>query len=154
MNRPVRQQVQPRGYKPTFAAFLADRGTRKPSTPTMKAYRHDFDTIAERIVGSDEGVKAMSLSNITTEAMRTAFAQYAEITKRPPSSDAGRRGTCCAASPSPSLPVRRRLHGTRGSPNQPKRGCGAGLLMRRADWVVGAEIGRLSGGHSVLLRMH
>jgi len=117
MNRPVRQQVQPRGYKPTFAAFLADRGTRKPSTPTMKAYRHDFDTIAERIVGSDEGVKAMSLSNITTEAMRTAFAQYAEITKRPPSSDAGRRGTCCAASPSPSLPVRRRLHGTRGSPD-------------------------------------
>ena len=78
MNRPARQQVQPRGYKPTFAAFLADRGTRKPSTPTMKAYRHDFDTIAERIVGSDEGVKAMSLSNITTEAMRTAFAQYAE----------------------------------------------------------------------------
>ena len=32
--------------------------------------------------------------------------------------------------------------------------CGAGLLMRRADWVVGAEIGGLSGGHSVLLRMH
>jgi hypothetical protein len=26
--------------------------------------------------------------------------------------------------------------------------------VRRADWVVGAEIGGLSGGHSVLLRMH
>jgi hypothetical protein len=33
--------------------------------------------------------------------------------------------------------------------------CGARLLMRRADWVVGTEIGGLSGGHSVfLLRMH
>jgi hypothetical protein len=29
-----------------FAAFLADRGTRKPSTHTVKAYRQDFDAIA------------------------------------------------------------------------------------------------------------
>jgi hypothetical protein len=26
-----------------FAAFLADRGTRKPSADTLKAYRQDFD---------------------------------------------------------------------------------------------------------------
>lgn len=29
-----------------FEAFLADRGTRKPSVHTMKAYRQDFDAIA------------------------------------------------------------------------------------------------------------
>jgi hypothetical protein len=29
-----------------------------------------------------------------------------------------------------------------------------GLLMCCADWVVGGEIGGLSGGHSVLLGMH
>ena len=35
-----------------FAPFLADRGTRKPSPHTMKAYRQDFDAIAALIVGS------------------------------------------------------------------------------------------------------
>jgi integrase/recombinase XerC len=29
-----------------FAAFPAERGTRKPSQHTMKAYRQDFDAIA------------------------------------------------------------------------------------------------------------
>jgi integrase/recombinase XerC len=61
-----------------FAAFLADRGTRKPSTHTMKAYRQDFDAIAILIVGSDKDLSAMSLGHIMTEAMRSAFAQYAE----------------------------------------------------------------------------
>ena len=36
-----------------FAAFLADRGTRKPSAHTLKAYRQDFDAIAALIVGGD-----------------------------------------------------------------------------------------------------
>ena len=35
-----------------FAAFLADRGTRKPSVHTMKAYRQDFDAIATLVVGA------------------------------------------------------------------------------------------------------
>jgi hypothetical protein len=35
-----------------FAAFLADRGTRKPSAHTIKAYRQDFDAIATLIAGS------------------------------------------------------------------------------------------------------
>jgi site-specific recombinase XerD len=61
-----------------FAAFLADRGTRKPSAHTIKAYRQDFDAIAALIVGSDQEMSAMSLDTITTEAMRAAFAQYAE----------------------------------------------------------------------------
>src|SRR6202048_3994984 len=62
-----------------FAAFLADRGTRKPSPHTMKAYRQDFDAIATLIVGGGAaGMGRMSLGDITTDAMRTAFAQYAE----------------------------------------------------------------------------
>lgn len=61
-----------------FAAFLADRRTRKRSAHTMKVYRQDFDAIAALIVGSDEDPSAMSLGDITTEPMRRAFAQYAE----------------------------------------------------------------------------
>jgi hypothetical protein len=34
-----------------FAAFLADRGTRKPSAHTIKAYCQDFDAIATLIAG-------------------------------------------------------------------------------------------------------
>ena len=61
-----------------FAAFLADRGTRKPSAHTLKAYRQDFDAITTIIVGSDMDQTAMSLGDITTEHTRGAFAQYAE----------------------------------------------------------------------------
>jgi hypothetical protein len=59
-----------------FAAFLADRGTRKPSLHTMKAYRQDFDAIATVISGGDAGdVSRMSLGDTTTDTMRIAFAQ-------------------------------------------------------------------------------
>ena len=62
-----------------FAAFLADRGTRRPSVHTMKAYRQDFDAIATLIAGGDtRGISRMSLGDITTDTMRTAFAQYAK----------------------------------------------------------------------------
>jgi site-specific recombinase XerD len=62
-----------------FAAFLADRGTRKPSAHTMKAYRQDFDAIATLIAGGDiSDLLRMPLGDITTDRMRTAFAQYAE----------------------------------------------------------------------------
>jgi integrase/recombinase XerC len=62
-----------------FAAFLADRGTRKPSAHTMKAYRQDFDAIATLIAGADPSdLSRMSLGEITTGSMRTAFAQYAK----------------------------------------------------------------------------
>ena len=47
----------------------------------MKAYRQDFDAIAALIVGSKEDLAAMSLGDITTKAMREAFAQYAETHK-------------------------------------------------------------------------
>src|SRR5258707_7030270 len=62
-----------------LAAFLADRGTRKPSAHTLKAYCQDFDAIAALIAGEDTSdLSRMSLGDITTDSMRTAFAQYAE----------------------------------------------------------------------------
>jgi site-specific recombinase XerC len=61
-----------------FAAFLADRGTRKPSLHTLKAFRQDFDAIATLVAGDAAAVARMPLADITTDAMRTAFAQYAE----------------------------------------------------------------------------
>jgi integrase/recombinase XerC len=64
-----------------FAAFMADRGTRKPSPHTIKAYRQDFDAITAVIVARNRGFAAMSLGDTTTEAMRGAFAQYAESHK-------------------------------------------------------------------------
>ena len=60
-----------------FAAFLADRGTRKPSAHTLKAYRQDFDAIATLIAGGED-LSGMALGAITIDTMRTAFAQYAE----------------------------------------------------------------------------
>jgi site-specific recombinase XerD len=43
----------------------------------MKAYRQDFDAIATVIAGGDTSdVSRMSLGDITTDTMRTAFAQY------------------------------------------------------------------------------
>lgn len=61
-----------------FALFIADRGTRKPSIHTMKAYRQDFDAIAALIVGNDNDLSAIQLGDITTAGMRGAFARYAE----------------------------------------------------------------------------
>jgi site-specific recombinase XerD len=61
-----------------FEAFLADRGTRKPSEHTMKAYRQDFDAIAAFIGGSGQTQASMALSDIATEPLRAAFAAYAE----------------------------------------------------------------------------
>ena len=56
-----------------FDAFVADRGTRKPSAHTIKAYRQDFHAIAT-FVGDAAVVARMSLDDITTDSMRTAFA--------------------------------------------------------------------------------
>jgi integrase/recombinase XerC len=61
-----------------FAAFLADRGTRKPSVHTMKAYRQDFDAIATLVAGDPVAVARMPLGDISTDSMRTAFSLYAE----------------------------------------------------------------------------
>jgi site-specific recombinase XerD len=61
-----------------YAAFLADRGTRKPSAHTIKAYRQDFYAIATLVADDAAAVARMPLADITTDSMRTAFAQYAE----------------------------------------------------------------------------
>ena len=60
-----------------FAAFLADRGTRKPSAHTLKAYRQDFDAIATLITGGED-LPGMALADITIDTLRTAFARYAQ----------------------------------------------------------------------------
>lgn len=45
----------------------------------MKAYRQDFDTTASLIFGGDTpDLSRMSLGDITTDTMRTMFAQYAQ----------------------------------------------------------------------------
>jgi hypothetical protein len=73
-----------------FTAFLAHRGIRKPSAHTMKAYRQDFDAIATLIAGADPSdLSRMSLGEITTGSMRTAFAQYAKTHEATLNSDLG-----------------------------------------------------------------
>ena len=50
----------------------------------MKAYRQGFDAIAALIIDGDAGnFSGMSLGDITTEAMRAAFARYAETHEAP-----------------------------------------------------------------------
>ena len=44
----------------------------------MKAYRQDFDAIATLVAGDAAAVARMPLTDITTDSMRTAVAQYAE----------------------------------------------------------------------------
>ena len=47
------------------------------SAHTLKAYRQDFDAIATLIAGGEDR-SAMALDAITIEAIRTAFARYAQ----------------------------------------------------------------------------
>ena len=60
-----------------FEQFLADRGTRKPSAHTLKAYRQDFDAIAALLAEDPQDLVRLPLAIIDTEAMRSAFAEYA-----------------------------------------------------------------------------
>src|SRR4051794_38711119 len=65
-------------YPGWFLAFLADRAVRKPSPHTAKAYRQDFDAIATLVAGDASRVAELTPDVITKEAMRTAFAAYAD----------------------------------------------------------------------------
>jgi hypothetical protein len=60
-----------------FALFLADRGTRKPSPHTLKAYRQDFEAIAALLRDDAETMAGLPVSALTKDAMRIAFAKYA-----------------------------------------------------------------------------
>ncbi len=58
-------------------AFLRDRAIRKPSPHTVKAYKQDFISIATLLAGNPERVAHLTPDAITKDAMRTAFAAYA-----------------------------------------------------------------------------
>src|SRR6188474_2035367 len=77
-----------------FEAFLADRGTGKPSAHTMKAYRQDFVAIAMLL--NDRGPAGLELADITKDSMRAAFAVYARTHEADRSDGAGLAGMCCA----------------------------------------------------------
>jgi site-specific recombinase XerC len=51
--------------------------TRKPSAHTLKAYRQDFDAIAALLAGDTHDLMRLPLAILDTEAMRSAFAEYA-----------------------------------------------------------------------------
>ncbi len=52
MPRPPKSASPADEHRPEwFEQFLADRGTRKPSAHTLKAYRQDFDAIAALLAG-------------------------------------------------------------------------------------------------------
>jgi site-specific recombinase XerD len=61
-----------------FSVFLADRAVRKPSPHTAKAYRQDFAAIAELLAGDRAQIADLTPAAITKEAMRAAFATYAD----------------------------------------------------------------------------
>ena len=58
-----------------FEDFLIDRGTRKPSAHTVKAYRQDFHAIATLVAGG--AAASFAPAEITADAMRRAFASFA-----------------------------------------------------------------------------
>jgi site-specific recombinase XerD len=61
-----------------FSVFLADREVRKPSAHTAKAYRQDLVAIAELLAGDRAQIAELTTAAITKEAMRAAFAAYAD----------------------------------------------------------------------------
>lgn len=65
-------------YPEWFLAFLGDRAIRKPSPHTVKAYRQDFTAIATLLAGAPERVVHLTPDVITRDAMRAAFAAYAD----------------------------------------------------------------------------
>lgn len=66
------------GFPPWFSAFLADRAVRKPSPHTAKAYRQDFVAIASLLAGDRARIGELIPAAITKDAMRAAFATYAD----------------------------------------------------------------------------
>jgi site-specific recombinase XerC len=57
---------------------MADRAIRKPSPHTVKAYRQDFTAIPTQLAGDLDRVVYMMPDAITKDAMRNAFAAYAD----------------------------------------------------------------------------
>jgi integrase/recombinase XerC len=76
--RSVEGSTSESAYPQWFSAFLADRAVRKPSPHTAKAYRQDFAAIAELLAGARAQIGELTPAAITKEAMRAAFATYAD----------------------------------------------------------------------------
>ena len=57
---------------------MADRAVRKPSPHTVKAYRQDFVAIASLLAGAPDRIVHLTPGAITKDAMRAAFADYAD----------------------------------------------------------------------------
>ena len=78
MPRPPQSAALADDHRPEwFEQFLADRGTRKPSAHTLKAYRCDFDAIAALLAEDPADLVRLPRAVIGTEALRSAFAEYA-----------------------------------------------------------------------------
>lgn len=75
--RPVPRRPSALAVPSWFTDFLADRAVRKPSPHTIKAYRHDFEAIATLVAGRADGVAELHTSELTKDALRPAFAAYA-----------------------------------------------------------------------------
>ena len=65
------------GFPQWFSAF-GDRAVRKPSPHTTRAYGQDFAAIAEFLAGDRARMAELTPHAITKEAMRAAFAVYAD----------------------------------------------------------------------------
>jgi integrase/recombinase XerC len=71
---PVPADVDP--FPQWFSQFLNDRQTRKPSAHTMRAYGQDFIAIAMLVTNGHPA--RLTVTDITKDSMRTAFAAYAQ----------------------------------------------------------------------------
>ncbi len=63
----------------SFADFLIDRATRKPSEHTLKAFRQDFTAVANLLTAGRP--RDLTSTDITKDTMRAAFAAYASAHK-------------------------------------------------------------------------
>ena len=68
-----------------FAAFLADRGSRKPSAHTLKAYRQDFDAIATLLAGGEglSGIRDRTRAWTITDGERWSHVVFSTVGAAP-----------------------------------------------------------------------
>src|SRR6202158_524222 len=78
MPRTTPPAAEGEAYPDWFAAFLTARAPRKPSPHTAKPYRQDFIAIATLLASDPVAVADPPLQSITKDAVRQAFALYAD----------------------------------------------------------------------------
>ena len=95
-----------------FAAFLADRGTRKPSAHTLKASRQDFAAIATLIAGGEAQSPFSERCDRTTQfTITTSYRhRFAPISSsRPPTCECSACASAGAATTEPMTSEQRCL---------------------------------------------